>query len=296
MSLALSVTYTIAGGYYTPGFAITVSGISTLSTADSVLVQAVDQSTGATYDVRGIAHAPVSGDTISSTDFEYPYFNDSTGWKYVLHVYDITGASLGSITGSLQTGLQTRTDLSASYPWTTAVLASIQQPALSLPVMISDFAEWDISASILSTNKILGRANPVVKSDTFGGRTGSFIVLSDIELTGIDDSYMIRLLKYNDTLIFQPYYSSANIGNMYFKVQSISCNRVSIPEAIADALRTNSTVMLYTVSFIEVDRPKASTAPFTIISWQDVDNNNVTWQNVKDDHGNWLDVLNNPTA
>lgn len=296
MSLAIAVTYDNTTGFYTPGFEIVVSGLSGITDADNVLVQRQDNTSGAMDDVRGLSNTLIVADSAVATDFEYPYFNDQDGWQYVCYVYDDSGTQLATVTSATFTGLETVIDLSVEFPETSVVLASITQPAISIPVIINDFPSWTIPPNVLSTLKPLGRPNPVVLTDVFGGRTGTFTIVSDPSLSGIIDQYLVRLLTYNDTLLFQPYYASGNIGNMYFKVTGISATRETYAESAGTLDRQTSTVMLYAVDFTEVDRPIAGSAATTLISWQDVADNNTTWQDVLDGHPNWLDVLNNPTG
>lgn len=296
MSLTISVTYDDSLGFYTPGFNVVVTGLSGISGADHVQVQRVDLGTGSMDDVRGLSDAPVLSDTAIATDFEYPYYNDVIGWQYVCFVFDISGTQLATVTSGTQTGIQTVADLTSQFPCTSVVLASITQPAISIPVIIGDFPAWSIPPNVLSALKPLGRAKKVVLTDTFGGREGSFTILSLEELTSIDDSYVARLLTYNDTFLFQPYYTSGNIGNMYFKVTGVDVERLTYAESLPSFGRQTVSILQYTVGFIEVDRPIANSVGVALISWQDVLNNNASWQTVHDDHTNWLDVLNNPTG
>jgi hypothetical protein len=238
----------------------------------------------------------VLGDALTATDFEYYYYSDDTGFAYDVYVYNISGAQIATVTSSTKTGIQTRTDLEAAWPWSSAVMQSIQQPALSLPLIINDFKTWSIPGRILGQYNVLGRANPIVLTDTMGGKTGTFSVIVSEDLNGIRDDLFQLLFTYNDTFLFQPYYSSGNVGNFYFKISNITAERTTIADSILTSLRTGNTTMLYTIDFIEIDRPIAGSIPFELISWQDVKSNNATWQEVKDAHDNWLDVLNNPTT
>ncbi len=297
MSLAISVTYTIAGGFYVPGYQINVTGLSSVSNADTVLVQRRQLGDGAVTDVRGIAHVAVISDAATSVDYEYHYYSDNNGFVYDVYVYDTSGSQLATVTSTPTLfGIQSRTDLETSYPWTSAVMQSIQQPALSLPLIISQFSEWSYPGRILGEYNVLGRGNPVVLTDQMGGRTGSFSVLVNTALSTIRDDLFQLLFKYNDTFLFQPYYSSGNVGNFYFKIANVNATRSSIADSILSTLRTSTTTMLYTIDFIEVDRPIAGSIPFELISWQDVLNNNASWNTVKTSHADWLDVLNNPTT
>lgn len=295
MSLHISVTYDDST-YYTPGYSIVVSGLNSVSGAATVLVQREDLATGDLADIRGIANTPVIIDTAVSTDLEHPYYNDVAGWQYNCYVYDDDGVLLASTSSGTFTGEQSRNDLMAEFPYTTVVIASIMQPAISLPVIINDFPTWTIAGSVLGTFKPLGRKFPVVITDAFGAKSGQFNILSDIALSGVSDKRLIDLLTYNDTFLFQPYFDSGNVGNMYIKITDISANRITLAESVPSYMRTGSTCMQYVVSFVEVDRPITSSAPTTIVSWQDVLDNNATWQDVFDAHPDWLDVLNNPTG
>lgn len=299
MAFAISATYGIAGGFFVPAYQINISGMSGFGTAATYLVNRRQLSSGAVSPVRGMNLAPVTGDAGSAADYEFEYYSDTSGWVYDAYIYDSSNTQLATVTSSPTLfGATAATAMQTAYPGTTAVWQSIQQPALSLPLVIGDFSAWGIAGRILSVNNVLGRPNPVVLSDTMGGRTGSFTVLVSTDISGaaITDSLFQLLYTYNDTFLFQPFYSSGNVKNMYFKISNIDATRLSTAESAPSASRANALFMSYSVNFIEVDRPIASGSPPELISWQDVLNNNALWSNVKTDHANWLDVLNNPTA
>jgi hypothetical protein len=295
MSLGMTVTYVNSMSFYTPGFEVALTGV-TVTGAFTVDVQRHSFYDNTYTDVRGLANILVVSSSVSATDFEYEYYNDVDGWEYVATVYDNTGATLASVTAGPFDGNQSRDDIQAEFPLTSVVISSVQQPHLNLPVIFGEFDSWTIPTNVLAQFNVLGRSKPVVLTDAFGALTGDFTIISDSGLTSILDQELKNILTYNDVLMFQPFYRTSGVDNMYFKVTALTVQRISYPHSIGEADRVDSTVLQYGVTFQEVDRPIASGVATDIIQWQDVKNSNTTWTDVKTKHPTWLDVLNNPTA
>lgn len=296
MSLGFNVVYDYAGSF-PPGYAITVSGLDTVTGADTVLVQHQNILTGEFYDVRGLSKTPVLASTANGTDFEFNYYyDDPLGFNYICTVYKADGTVAATATSSTFMGSPARTDLQAAFPQTSVEIISVTSPSLSTACIITSFDTWTIPGRVLGSYNVLGRANPVVITDAMGGMTGTFTVLLDEAITNIPDDNFLSLITYNDTFRFQQYYHTSGLDSFYFKVTDVTVQRLSIADLTPTTSRMVPTILQYEVSFAQVDRPIADSAAVTVISWQDVYDNNATWLDVKNGHATWLDVLNNPTG
>lgn len=287
------VTYQ-AGGSYDPSFLVTLTNIINLRPGIStVSVLRVIGTSGLSSVVRGLDHVSrFTGDSISANDYEFPYTKGT--FHYQLIAYDVAGNILdSSLVSANQTPDTARNQLLTASPYSTAILQSIQQPALNLPVVVNDFKDWSIAGSVLGTYKVLGRENPIVLTDAMGGRTGTMILLvSPNFLTIYDLDDLDMLITYRDTLLFQPFWAGAGMQDIYLKVTDVSVSRLTI------AKTDNSTVPshLVTVNFTEVDRPDTKGPATAIGTWGDVLNRFSTWQEVLSSRENWLDLLNRPSG
>ena len=175
-----------------------------------------------------------------------------------------------------------------------------RQPA----VLVNAFDSWDTPGRVLSTNYVLGKANPVIIRDTSGGRTGTMTLLVSEDLTdagmgGQELDQTMVLLNANDVLLFNPFFNGLGFNPCYFVVTDVSTQRVttgsldqfdtSLSSWIYNPARL---VYLLNVAFTEVDDPTTNQEGPTIATWQSVKDNFATWGDVKLGRTDWLDVLN----
>lgn len=288
---------------------ITASGLSSITGATSVTVNRTHTHSSDVYVVRGLDMAPVSGDSVASEDYDISLIRG--GWSWDFYVYDSGGSVLAS---SLGVGSETPTEIitpcmssGLASPWTSAVLQSIQQPALNIPVVLGNWDQYDKNAAILGNYKILGRKNPVVIGDAFGARTGTFTIL--VDAVNLADSTMMgtqdlqthqQLLEYNDVLFLQLFWEGLGFDDLFFRVTDYQVQRLSPaqPFNFADSdfpLPPNlvlSNTYQITVTFQEVDRPATAGEVVAFGTWADVDAHFDTWGDVDSNRTNWLDVLN----
>lgn len=297
--LTVSVTYEPVGTLAVPGYQVTVAGLSTVVGATQcTLVR--QTSSGTQVDVRGMSALAITADTATATDFEYSYQAVSgategadTNWFYFIKAQTANGGLLAQAGYPQKDGAQSRTDVISTTPYATAIIQSIQQPALSLPIVLSDFPSWAIPGRVLSTNYVLGRENPVVLTDAIGGRTGTFQILFHPALLLYSHRDLKTLLTFNDTFMLQPFYQAAGVDDMFFKITDVAVARVSV----ADTLDTVPQALQFSVNFTEVDRPLTSGEGTTITTWNDLLINPAitTWNDVVSHWSNWLGVLNDPS-
>lgn len=286
MTLSLSVTFE-TGSSLSPNYLIAVSGLSGITGATTVEVIR-DYMDGSPFvTVRGLNKIPVVGDSATSTDYENSFQRGT--WTYRVNVYDISNALLATQDNGSWDPAAMISLVQGQVPMASALIQSIQQPALNLAAVVNDMPTWEYPTNIQSTNVVLGREDPVVIAGEFGARTGSFILLQTTEFTGEQLDTYISLLKYNDVLLFQPFYSSAGVTDLYFRVTGLSVARVT---NAGIGMNQDDAAFLITVGFQEVDRPATSQAASDFATWQDVLDHFATWQDVYNNRSSWLDVLN----
>lgn len=298
MSLLASATFDLSGATYAPNYIVTISGLSGVPGASTIkVIRTYSDQTSQT--VRGLDMLPITGDSATASDYEASFIHGD--WQYDFHIYNAAGVELTSIVGiaggdpdSVIEALRDEFP-DAPYWLVTSVIKSVQQPVLNIGAVVQDFPTWDIPGRVLATLNVLGRSNPIVINDAFGGRTGTFTLLQDFDL----DSQFYRdfeaLLTYNDVLIFQAFYESAGVEDIYFRVTDISVTRLGP----AGTSRDTTSPYLIAVTFVEVDRPATIGAAVTVESWQDVLNTFTAlpftdWNDVLSSRSNWLDLLNRP--
>lgn len=286
MSLLLSVTFE-SGLPFEPNHLIVVSGLSSVAGAATVAVYR-DYGDGSTPEaVRGLDNVPVVGDSIDASDYESAF--QKTSWSYVVYVYNSAGAQLATSTnGGWSSDVKTAL-VKGVVPMASALLQSVQQPALNLGVIVNEFPSYDIPGRVLGTYNVLGRKNPVVVSDAFGGRTGSFTLLMNSDLSAETLDTYNTLLTYNDVLLFQPFEPRFMFDDMYFRISDVGVARQGVPDADGGPM-----TFLLNIGFTEVDRPATSNVSVRIADWGDVKDNDgfTTWNDVLTGRTSWLDTLN----
>lgn len=295
MTLSITAAYVPPTTLSVAGYQVTVSGLSGVAGASTV-TGFRQTSSGALFPLRGITGQTITVDSYTTVDFEFSYQATSLvtagddGWSYFFNVYNAVGAVIATVGNPAFDGSQAREDERTLCPLSTVVLQSIQQPALSLPVIMGTFSDYAVPGRVLATHFVLGRPNPVVISDISGGRTGSFTILFDPDLCTYTNAALKSLITFNDTFMLQPFYRAAGIDDMYFRINEVSVNRGSV----ANALDSDPEDMGYTLTFTEVDRPLTVGEGASLLTWQNVLDQfaGLTWNDVLSDRVNWLDVLN----
>lgn len=180
-------------------------------------------------------------------------------------------------------------------------IKSVESPALSRRILVTDFSEVSRKGNVLGNYHILGRRNPVVITDVLAGYTGSMsvIVLTTNRGSGLYRS-IDALIDQGDTLLFQSNNEeSSTYLDFYFKITQVTRKRLTSVDRLSEPSDTSDHVsdlfVEYTFDFIEVDRPSSLGEAPSLYTWdtyyhQDYDDW-TSWQEVNDFRTSWLDVL-----
>lgn len=182
---------------------------------------------------------------------------------------------------------ETTSSGSVTIPYTNsgdAWIKSVFTPTLSRKVDISQFPTFSFPTRILGNFKVLGRANPVILTDTFGGREGEIVIISGEEFQLFQE--VKELLVSGGTLIFQTTGDHATTyPDFYFEIESYSADRKQIPDS------SDEPVFIHKITFIEVDRPATTEEALGLRSYQTIQDEFSTYQNLKDAFATYYDAL-----
>lgn len=287
MVLAITATYNAQDD--SPGFTLALSGLTGFS---KYRVMRLDQGptlSGAVFadaPVRGADMITVTANTANVTDYEVPI---NTTVKYRLEGY-ISGV----LNSSVLTANVTIDPLTAGFDvgYNNFWVKAVTNPPLSRSVIVGDFSEVEFDPTILGEYKVLGRAKPVIFTDVWGARSGSFSIQSiDYLGTQTTASELEALLTSSGVLLFQSGLQPYVLRDMYFVVKGLSREQYTHPG------RSNTIEWTYQVGFQEVDRPATLGSTFGFGTWGDLkdDPTYVTWQDVLNNFATWSDVFNHYT-
>lgn len=166
-----------------------------------------------------------------------------------------------------------------------AWVKSVFNPLLSQQVHVQEYPSTSFNPKILGNYNVLGRVHPVVITDAWGSRTGSFTLLSGREdLTPFKE--LKDLITTGGTLMFQTTGDVVNLyPDMYLEVEDYSVERLEILSASPEVLYKHE------IKFIEVDQPDTSDAGLSLRTYQDVLDAYTTYQAVKDGNTTYLVLL-----
>lgn len=199
--------------------------------------------------------------------------------------FKIPGSGVTSVITETVTSLAT---LAIPADAGTVWLKSVGQPAISRRVNMVDFSEITRPGRILGEYEVLGRSNKVVLSDVLGGREGQ-LTIATFPMNGLWESDsslrdVQTLARTGGTLFLQTAgHALTGEDDMYFEIKGFSRKRITV---VGGEL-----VHLYTIDFIEVDRPATQQESLALRDWDDVLTQNATWNAVLTNHTTWLDVL-----
>ncbi len=254
--LAITVTPNSSLAY----FEIDITGLSGFSTMTLTRLNTV---TGAVDHVRSANQVATGGaDVLAFFDYEAP-LNVSV-------IYTVT----------------TNNGAQSSAPASTIVvpdgvywLKNVSQEGLSTMVLVSTLTVKR-SARILSTNKVLGRQNPVLITDVRGGREGAMTLLS-VTTSGNDSVNAVTAP--GDTLFFQAP-SSTNFPDMYFIAGDI--------EEVWTGAASEPT-HTFSFPYTEVDSPSTSLSSLGFNTYLQV-TTFASYTNLIAKRATYLNVLNTP--
>jgi len=283
MALAISAAYN--NNPDNPGFEVSVSGLTGYNTYKIVRI-----SVGGVFPdapVRGADNVSVVTNATTVDDYEMP-INFDFNWR----VEGYIGGVLTDYSTTMTPGAITAP---ASFPayYGSFWIKNVANPTLSRALIVSDFAETDYEPVILSNNNVLGRTKPVVFTDVWGARQGSFSILS-VELLGNQTSIadIEALIQSGDVLLYQTAYQSNILRDMYFIVTSLSRTQYTKPGL------DNVLEFTYEVGFQEVDRLVTTGLATGYGIWLDLENDPAytTYNDIAAANATYEDVLNRYTV
>lgn len=247
-----------------------------------------------TVAVRGADMISPSSATMVFTDYEAPF---NLAIEYEVSSYAISDLDT-PINSDTVTGIDT------TVPKGFAMITQVFTPTERVTGTVEKLPEWNREAKILSTSEVLGRADPVVVTDVFASRTGSFSISNiishavDYDNSGDTVPYHSYLGKWRTifnngaTLLFRSDTFASGFDDLYFKAKSVGVEGGGSPVGYD---YPDYPILKYTIAFQEQARPLTSTAGLGLTDWGDLLDSNVDWTEVMADHANWLSVLTDPT-
>lgn len=277
------------------GFAITVTDATE---GDRFSVTRTDNE--GFYDVvavRGADLATPTSSTMVIDDHEAPFNANIT---YTAASYDLSDLDTPINTAtSIQT---TTTEVPVGFSMLTQVFNAEER--VTGTVVKDGLTEWSRGANVLSENKVLGRANPVIVTENMGPRKGTIKIANLLTHTTDFDSEGTRTLRSTElgkwktifenggSLLFRNSVKDTGFFDLYFK-----CMSVTIDRELGGSLyfwNTEWPLLVHSIEYTEIDRPITSAVGLGLTGWDDVFENNVDWAEAALDHANWASVLANP--
>ena len=267
-------------------------------------------------DVRGAQYQLVTTSAFSGDDYEFHfgYYDLESPTNTI--VYNLELYQDGNVVGTITDTVVGLTDwhTSATTEYVTGTVRSMVKswlsvpttPSLNIPVVIQDFKSYDVNGSILSNSKVLGKKIPVLATDTFGGREGTFTLMLALDDVASSQGATSSLKEVEDLLTsgeilllrnLVPYL--VGIDDVYFAVSDYSVERantvVDMASGIDDHLLssplfTNKQIISVEVQWVEGDRPLL-TDPVSTDTWQALYDNFTSWAEVKATYATWLEMM-----
>lgn len=238
--------------------------------------------------VRGGDYAAPTGSTMIIDDFEAPF---NTTLSYTAQAFDLQD-------------LETPVSEDTQGPFITEVplgyflIHHVLNPDYRIVGAI-ELNDWNIKSKVLSRVEVLGRSKPIVTTDLMGGREGE-MSLTNVHVFSVDyglgdpdihetysDAALNNIFKDGDTLLFRSSWEETGFDDMYFKVDGLTYRRRGI-------VRNDSPILTLNIKYIEVDKPPTALNSLTLLTWGDLNDNNVDWDEVNSTHADWESVADNP--
>src|SRR5574338_124257 len=246
--MALGITATVTNDTNSPYVSISLTGLTVGVTYTVTRIDNTDEYS--TVAVRGIDTISASATTAAGTDYEAPI---GRSIKYRVTQNAATADS---------------SNVSLSYVSIGDVwIRSVSTPALSRKVVIGEWPSTDYPTRILSESSVLGRKNPVIITDAWGTRKGTFTIITDNDdgLSATTWQQMVALLTGGGTLMLQTTgRTPSGQEDMYFEVSSYGRTRLG-------PLRSDGkNVYKHEIGFSEVDRPATAEESLGLRSYANV--------------------------
>lgn len=259
--MALGITVTNTSTVSSPQIQISVTGL----VAGTYTIQRQDQINTFNENVRGADTITVITSTAVVTDREAP-----VGGTYK---YLISNAAQTPVLSSVIV-MTPAAATAGAYPNNTAWIKNTSDPTQNRNMVVENWEGNAHEAVVLSTNRVLGRKNPVVFTDIWGARSGSFTVMNDADvLSGYPAADILNLLSSGDVLLFQNIYDMSTGDtwrDMYMVVTSL---QETWHERPFNSLSTGQRVrsgQSWEVGYQEVDRPPTLNVTQGIGTWGDL--------------------------
>jgi len=275
-----------------PGYRIEIVGLQSASVDFDIIDVIRRDPTGRYADelVRGLANVLVSRDAMTVIDYEAPI---ETPVEYYLRLHSDTGQF---DFGPRQDSFGFIPTQRSAYGGGSAYLKSIDQPDLSIPLMVQNLSSWTQEARVNATFDVLGRRNPVVVTDVTSGRRGtlSAYVMTD---QGLSLEEVESLVAPGTTLLLQNNNSDiSGFPDLYLKVEQVRFSRKSM--MVRDGRTKNvppvDVLVVFEIDYIEVDRPSPVGIVAPLLEWSIVNDTHDNWQHVNSRYTSWRQVLRNP--
>lgn len=225
---------------------------------------------------------------VRSADFVDVIANTATVYDYEAPLNNYSKFRLDGYVGGVVTSTITSSSVYLDNAGNEAIWIKNVIQGTAINVMLGDFSDVRYDPTILGEYKLLGRPNPVVFTDVFGARSGTFDVLAigtpTYDLTTNETEVM---LISGDVLLLQSSIHTQIIKDMYFTVMGLGRSQYN---KLVAAERLDFT---YNVDFQEVDRPPTEGQVTGFGTWGDLagDTAYTTWGDVNTNFATWLAVL-----
>jgi hypothetical protein len=258
--------------------------------------------------VRGGALQDTESASAVIQDYEFHFSDvdsvteDTLSWT--LNLY-LSGVLQESLTTSTRNPVEDRAN--ASGFGATSVVTFLKDaftPAVNVLGVIQAFDGFSKEGRVLSKHNVLGKKNPIVITDVSSGMSGEFTILV-VGATGFSggngalfNKQIDDLFNSGSTYYFQSVFPHVvGIPDFFFQVENFSYERLTTrPKqnvARASDLIDPNPIGIWTIDFVEVDRPEALDVAVSSNIWGSQQILNVwgTWQEVLNNNVDWLDVL-----
>ncbi|MEU5149741.1 hypothetical protein AB0G42_21490 [Streptomyces yangpuensis] len=241
--------------------------------APRIHIQRVDQDGRKAY-VRGYGQEyklyPYAGTTMVIEDYEAPL--GTRVWYSIRWTNDAGTFRYNSLdTQAIAAPVLENPD----YVW----FKSPGNPALNTRVLMESPLKWSRVARSTSFT-VVGRKNPIHKSDVRSGRTANVTALIwDPSANALFDS----LLDTGLPVLIQAMPGYGVEGNLYLAIQDSEVEHLD-PDARVPGWR-------WSLPVVEIDRPDGGLQGSAVSTWQDIYDDYTSWEELFDAHATWITVL-----
>lgn len=246
--MALGITATPTDDTNSPYISISVTGLTV--GLDYTVTRIDNTGETATVAVRGLDTIEATSSAAAGTDYEAPIGRSLK--------YRITQNAATADSSNVQLNY-----ISIGDVW----IRSVSTPSLSRKVIMSEWPGTSYPTRIMANAHVLGAKNPILITDAWGTREGSFKIVTDNNdsLSATTWQDFVALLFGGGTLLLQTTgRTPSGQEDMYFEVDSYERTRVGPIRADGKHL------YMHEINYIEVDRPATIEESLGLRSYADV--------------------------